>query len=51
MCNYHTIKRRGRGAMVRAPDCLASHAYVPGSNPTDPVWVFQSNIIVSRFSM
>ena len=30
----------------RAPDCHASHADVPGSNPADPTctWVFQRNI-------
>ena len=28
--------------MVWAPDCLASHACVPGSNHTVPVWGFQS---------
>ena len=34
-------KRRGRGTMARAPDCLASHACVPVSNPADPMWGFQ----------
>ena len=37
--------------MARAPDCLASHAYDPGSNPADPVWGFQRNILISPFSM
>ena len=35
----------------RAPDCLARHAYVLGSNPADLVWEFQKNIFVSPFSM
>ena len=30
-------ERRGRGAMARAPDCLASHACVPSSASADPV--------------
>ena len=37
--------------MARAPDRLASHACVPGSNPTVPVYGFQRNNIVSPFSM
>ena len=40
---------RGRGAMARAPDCLASHASVPVSNPAVPVWGFQRNNIFSPF--
>ena len=43
--------RRGRAAMARAPDCLASHACVPGSNPAVPVCGFQRNNIVSPFLM
>ena len=35
-------QRRGRGAMARAPDCLASHACVPVSNSAVPVWGFKS---------
>ena len=35
----------------RTPDCLASQACIPGSNPADPVWGFQRNILVSPFSM
>ena len=31
----------------RPPDCLVSHAGVPGSKPVDPTWVIQINIIVS----
>ena len=42
---------KGIGAMVRAPDCLTSHACVPGSNPADPVWGFQRNLLVSLFLM
>ena len=42
---------RGRGAMGRAPDCLASHACVHGSKLTDPVPGFQKNIIFPPFSM
>ena len=42
---------RGHGAMGRAPDCLACHACVPGSNPADLVWIFQKNLLVSSFSM
>ena len=37
--------------MARAPDCLASHACVPGSNPAVLTWGFQLNIIVSPFSI
>ena len=37
--------------MARAPDCIASHACLPGSNPAVPLWGFQRNIIVSPFSM
>ena len=44
-------KTRGRGAMARAPDCLASHVRVPRSNPAVPMSGFQRNIIVSPFSM
>ena len=43
------IERRGRVAMDRAPDCLASHACVPVLNPA--VWGFQRNSIVSPFSI
>ena len=43
-------KRRGR-AMASAPDCLASHACVPGSNSTCPVWGFQRHSNVSSCSM
>ena len=38
-------------AMARAPDCLASHACVPGLNPAVPERAFQRNSIVSPFSM
>ena len=43
----------GKGAwrIGRAPDCLASHACIPGSSPADPAWVFQRNIRVYPFSM
>ena len=37
--------------MARAPDCLTSHACVPGSNPAVPMWGFQKNNIVSPLSM
>ena len=43
------LERRGRGAMARASDCLASHACVPVSNPAVPMWGFQRNNIVSPF--
>ena len=39
-------KRRGRGAMARAPDFLASYACVPGSSHARPMWGFQRNSIV-----
>ena len=45
-----TIWRRGRGAMARSPDCLASHACVLVPNPAVHVWGVQRNIIVSPFS-
>ena len=35
---YHVTQRMGRGAMVRAPDCLASRACVLVSNPVVPMW-------------
>ena len=38
------FERRGRGAMGRTPDCLASNASVPDSIPADHVWGFQRNI-------
>ena len=37
---YSILCGMGRGAMARAPDCLASHACVPGSIPAVPVPVF-----------
>ena len=45
------VQRSGRGAMARAPDCLASHACVQGSIPAVRVWGFQRNIIVSPSAM
>ena len=48
----HLGKRRGRAQWLhRAPDCLASHACVPVSNPIVPVWGFLRSSIVSPFSM
>ena len=35
----------------RAPDHFVSYACVPGSNPANPAWGFQRNIIVSPFSL
>ena len=35
----------------RAPDCLTTHACVPGLNTADHEWGFQRNILVSPFSM
>ena len=43
--------KRGRDAMIRAPDCLASHVCIPVSNPAVLVWGFQRSNIVSPFSM
>ena len=47
----HYLSPRGHGAMARAPDCLASHACVPGLYPAVLMWGFQRNRIVSPFSM
>ena len=46
-----SASREGAWRIGRAPDCLVSHVCVPGSNPPDPTWVFQMNIIVSPFSV
>ena len=43
--------RQGEWRIGRAPDCLVGHACFPGSNPADPVWVFQRNIHVSPLSI
>ena len=46
MFAYYFFERRGRGAMARAPDCLAaSHVCVPVSNPAVTVWGFQFSIL------
>ena len=37
---YILFRRRGRGAMARAPDCLASHTCVPVPNPAVNMWGF-----------
>ena len=37
-------QEKGTWRLGGAPDCLASHACVPVSNPADPEWV---NLIVS----
>ena len=52
----HTLKKlkimkRGRGAMAGAPDCLASHACVPGSNPAVPVWEAEKQHCFFLFSV
>ena len=44
---WHLRKRRGRGAMGRAPDCQVSY----DAKPAVPLWGFQRNIRVFPYSM
>ena len=47
---HEVFLEKGTCRFGRAPDCLAS-CCVPASNPADPAWVFQRNILVSPFSV
>ena len=47
---FDQVGKQIRGSGALAEDCLVRNACVPGSNPADPKWGFQRNIVISPFS-